>query len=108
MEEYITLTIAAKMSPGRPHATAVWRWARKGIKARNGERVRLEHVRIGGRIFTKEIWLMDFFSAVKSADQKHFDERILNQPRSNACGSSDTQRMKEVEKAKRKLKAVGA
>ena len=71
-EEFITLSDAAKFSPGQPNTAAVWRWARQGVKARSGDRVYLRHVRVGGRIFTRPDWLGEFFSATAQADAEHF------------------------------------
>ena len=39
----ITLTEAAKITPGRPSTNCLWRWCRRGVLSRGGERVRLEH-----------------------------------------------------------------
>ena len=44
--KYITLTEAAKVAPGRPSTSCLWRWCRKGVISRNGERVRLKHAQI--------------------------------------------------------------
>lgn len=73
--EYLTLTEAAKQAPGRPSSNAVWRWARRGVLARTGERVRLRHIRLGGKILTRADWLHDFASTLADADAAHFDER---------------------------------
>ena len=62
-ETKLTLVQAAKLAPGRPHASTVWRWCREGI---NG--VRLEYVRFGRRIFTSAEALERFASALASAD----------------------------------------
>ena len=53
-ETYLTLTEAAKLAPTRPSANAVWRWCRRGVKARSGKRVHLGHIRVGGRVYTTE------------------------------------------------------
>jgi len=45
---------------GRPSANCIWRWCRKGVLSRAGKRVRLRHVRIGGKIFTEAEWLNEF------------------------------------------------
>jgi Protein of unknown function (DUF1580) len=38
---------------GNPvHVSTVWRWVRKGLPVPAGERVRLEAVRLGGRLVT--------------------------------------------------------
>lgn len=70
-----TLPEAAKRYPQEPppHLTSAWRHARKGLLARNGKRVRLEHVRAGGKIFIPEHALMRFFEELAEADQEYFD-----------------------------------
>ena len=72
MQDYISLCEAAKMSPGRPSGVAVWRWARKGIRAKSGDRIHLQHIRAGGKIFTTHLWLNQFFEAVAAADREYF------------------------------------
>lgn len=72
-EEYITLSQAAKLAPGRPSANCVWRWCRQGVRAASGKRVRLEHVRFGSRIYTSRRWLNAFGLALAEADAVHFD-----------------------------------
>ena len=74
-ETHITLAEAAKLSPGRPSTNCVWRWARRGIRSRSGPTVRLEHMRVGGRIFTSPEALTRFFGAVADSDAAHFDRR---------------------------------
>ncbi len=71
-DDYLTLGQAAKRTPGRPHASTIWRWCRKGVKTRRGDRVHLKHVRAGARVFTKEEWLTAFFEQVAEADVEHF------------------------------------
>ena len=66
--DYITLGEAAKLAPGRPSANCIWRWCRKGVLSRAGQRVRLRHVRIGGKIFTKAEWLNEFGQSLAAAD----------------------------------------
>lgn len=72
-DEHITLTEAAKIAPGRPSTNCLWRWCRRGVKARGGERVRLQHLRIGGKIFTSPRWLEEFGRNLAEADAKYFD-----------------------------------
>lgn len=69
----ITLTEAAKITPGRPSTNCLWRWCRRGVLSRGGKRVRLEHRRIGGKIFTAPDWLEDFGRRLAEADTQHFD-----------------------------------
>ena len=102
---YLNLTEAAKLCPGRPHTASVWRWCRKGIKARSGEQVRLNHVRAGSRIFIKPDALDDFFRRVAEADAQHFDETAnpvpVTKPRSNK------RRNKSISDAKKVLAVAG-
>ena len=71
-DEHLTMTEAAKIAPGRPSTNCIWRWCRRGVLARTGERVRLQHVRIGGKIFTMARWLDEFGSHLAEADAVHF------------------------------------
>lgn len=71
--EYITLTQAAKIAPGRPSTNCIWRWCRRGVLSRGGERVRLQHVRVGGMIYTTAAWLEEFGRKLAEADAKYFD-----------------------------------
>jgi hypothetical protein len=72
-ESLLTLTEAAKIAPGRPSTNALWRWCRKGVIARSGERIRLEHSRIGARIFTTQAWVAKFGRRLAEADAVYFD-----------------------------------
>lgn len=72
-ENLITLTEAAKVAPGRPSTNCMWRWCRRGVLARGGERIRLEHRRIGGKIFTSLPWLEEFGWRLAEADARYFD-----------------------------------
>ena len=51
-KDLITLAEAARIAPARPSTNCVWRWCRKGVLSRGGERIRLQHQRVGGIIFT--------------------------------------------------------
>ena len=73
---YLTLTQAAKVAPGRPSTNCLWRWCRRGVLARDGTRVRLEHVRLGGRVYTTPGWLAQFGRHLATADRAYFDGRI--------------------------------
>lgn len=73
--DHITLGQASHLVPGRPSTNCMWRWCRKGVLARSGERIRLEHVRIGGRIFTRPNWVEEFSQRLTAADVSYFDAR---------------------------------
>jgi hypothetical protein len=62
-EHRVTLCEAAKRTPGRPDASTLWRWCRKGHRG-----VRLEYLRFGRRIFTSIEALDRFAAAVAAMD----------------------------------------
>ncbi|HPM22957.1 MAG TPA: hypothetical protein PLP66_03580 [Phycisphaerae bacterium] len=113
---YITLTEAAKIAPGRPSTNCVWRWCRRGVKSRNGERVRLQHLRIGGMIYTTPGWLEQFGRALADADAKYFDlceaaaDASAAAPRRRRRVSQsrfEEQRREQVAAARRELDEAG-
>lgn len=71
-ETFLSLGQAAKLAPGRPSANCLWRWCRRGVLSRSGERVHLQHRRIGGKIFTTAGWLDEFGQRLTEADAAHF------------------------------------
>lgn len=72
---YIPLSQAPNVVPGRPAINAIWRWCRLGVKSRSGERVRLEHRRVGGKIYTTQAWIDSFLSQITDADKSYFSHR---------------------------------
>jgi len=110
LSEYLTLSQAANLLPNRPHSAAVWRWCRRGTVARNGVRIRLRHGRAGGRVFTTEAWLQEFFEAVAAADCEAFDAR-QEQPGRTAPRRgrvrTPAQRESDVRRAKEELRNRG-
>ena len=67
-DEYMSPADAAQRLLPLATVTTVWRWCRYGVKCANGKRVRLRHVRIGGRIYTTAGWLEEFLRALRAAD----------------------------------------
>ena len=98
----ISLSNAAKRSPGRPSSNAVWRWCRRGIKTRSGARIHLEHIRVGGKIFTTAEALDRFFSAVAEDDVEHFRHRDRVEPPSSEV-SERNHRDREIDRARKEL-----
>jgi len=113
--DYITLGEAAKLAPGRPSANCIWRWCRKGVLSRAGQRVRLRHVRIGGKIFTKAEWLNEFGQSLAAADAEHFDlpgrqaglDNAPSLPTPGRRPRTDGQRQAAIERAERELREAG-
>lgn len=77
----LTLSQAARVAPGSPTPNCVWRWCRRGVIARSGRRVRLEHVRVGGKLFTSAEWLDSFGHRLAEADADYFDNEEADSPR---------------------------
>lgn len=75
--KYLSLKEAAKAFPsieGRhPHVSAVWRMARKGLLSRNGQRIRLDHCRVGRRVCIPLGAVERFLAELTTADTAHFD-----------------------------------
>ncbi len=82
-DDLLTLGEACKITPGRPSTNCVWRWCRQGVLSRNGQRTHLQHVRLGGRIYTTARWLDEFGERLAAADGEHFnvDDALPPPPR---------------------------
>ncbi len=112
-DSLITLTDVAKLTPGRPSANCVWRWCRKGLKSRNGERIRLQHVRFGGQIYTTAAWLNEFGCKLADADTRHFKscEATMSigarREKCRARSTSQIEQRKRFEEAERALEEAG-
>lgn len=62
-EELVSFSTARGLVPGkRPHLSALYRWAYKGVRG-----VKLDYVMIGGAKFTSREALQRFFECVTSA-----------------------------------------
>ena len=106
--KYNTLTDVAKTIPGRPSTNCIWRWCRKGVLSRSGQRVRLQHVRIGGKLFTSGEWVTEFGRLLAEADTDYFSIGDNPAPSIPAPRSqTDNQREKAYERAERELKEMG-
>jgi hypothetical protein len=107
-ESYITLTQAAKLAPGRPSINCIWRWCRKGVLARSGQRIRLQHVRIGGKLFTTATWVTQFGLALAEADVNYFNlDSAPTLPQQSLNIRTDKQRQAAIEHAQRDLAEMG-
>jgi hypothetical protein len=107
-EELITLTEAARHTPGRPSVNCIWRWCRKGVLSRCGRRVRLGHIRIGGKIFTSGVWLREFGLELAAADVEHFQRDYSDGGRQRHPPSPTQQkRLEQIEDARQSLAASG-
>ena len=108
--DYITLTEATKLAPGRPSTNCIWRWCRRGVLSRGGQRVRLQHVRIGGKIYTTAGWLHQFGRSLADADAVYFslDAEVAASHSDSSRPASPRLREADIQRAERALKAAGA
>ena len=104
--ELIDMKAAAKLVPTKPSPAAVWRWCRKGIVARNGERIYLEHRRYGRRLFTTKAALEAFAKATAEADNEHLARASPAKPAPIKPRSED-RRAADIAAAKDRLKEGG-
>ncbi|NOT02348.1 MAG: DUF1580 domain-containing protein [Phycisphaerales bacterium] len=106
--DYLSLNEAAAASPGRPHTSSVWRWCRKGVRARNGTTVKLPCVRAGGRVFILRDALQTFFAAVADADAEHFDRPTKPSPSVPHNGTRNAaRREREIQAAETEARKRG-
>ncbi len=102
-EKLLSLRDATKAVPRSVHPSALWRWLRRGIQARNGQRIYLEGVRAGGGLFTSVEAIRRFFAAVAAADAEHFAARQNN----HQSRPTDICRRRAVARAKSEMSEDG-
>ncbi|MBI5725053.1 MAG: hypothetical protein HZA50_13915 [Planctomycetes bacterium] len=106
--EHLTLAEAARSLPRSVSPNCVWRWCRKGVKSRSGGRVNLEHVRIGGVIYTKLAWLEEFGRRLAQADAEHFSQPEIEQPSTGRRKTvSQSRRQERLAQVERELTEAG-
>ena len=105
-ETKLNLSEAARLAPGKPHVSAIWRHCRVGVLAANGERIKLEHTRFGRRVFTSAEAIERFGQRLAAADAEHFDSRNGNR-NVTPKGRTPRQRERDIERATERLKAAG-
>ena len=86
-----------KVDGKRVHVSSIWRWCRKGLSG-----VRLEHVKIGGRLCTSREALNRFANALAEADE------VAAPPLpTTPVARTDRQRATAIASAEAQLKAAG-
>lgn len=76
-DDLLDMKEAARILPSRPSSAVVWRWCRKGVLARDGQRIFLEHRRYGRKLFTTKLALDNFAKAVVEADKNHLAQPAI-------------------------------
>lgn len=102
-DERLTLSQAARIAPGSPTPNCVWRWCRRGVLARAGGRVRLQHVRIGGKLFTTARWLDEFGQRLADADAAYFEIADPEPCVERAAGSTPPRRSARTRRSSRQV-----
>lgn len=74
MDKLLLLSDARDLIPGRPCKNTVWSWVRHGLKSPGGQRIKLPHSQVGGRIFTTAADVEAFLGEVAAAGSKHFSQ----------------------------------
>ncbi|MDX9973168.1 MAG: helix-turn-helix domain-containing protein [FCB group bacterium] len=111
MNEYLTLPEAAARIPGHPHVSCVWRWCRRGVLSKSGERMRLTHSRVGRKLLVTEADLVAFFQRLAEADATYFDQRPnvpALAPPAPRGQRTEGQRQAAAEAARRRIKGAVA
>ncbi len=62
-EDLLSLGEAAKLIPGRPHCTTIWRWSCRGVAG-----VQLESIKLGRTRYTSREALQRFAARLARAD----------------------------------------
>lgn len=65
-DEFISISEACKLIPGRPHMATVFRWTLNGVGG-----VRLESAKVGGRRFVTRAALEDFIARLSAPQSNH-------------------------------------
>lgn len=81
----------------------MWRWCRRGVLARSGKRIKLQHIRVGGKIFTTAEWVIAFGRHLADADAQYFEARI--EP--SRCTDIAPDRRQHLNRINRELEDAG-
>ena len=100
LDEHLTLSQAAKLAPGRPSSNCLWRWCRRGVLSRAGERIYLQHVRVGGKVYTRVEWIENFARTLAAADNAYF-RKTEDDASQRAARSKPKRRRKRFEQHRR-------
>jgi hypothetical protein len=86
---------------GRLSLSTLWRWCLRGVRAKDGQRVKLRAVRAGEVLCTTEQWVRDFFQALTEHDPDLAADAGRAPPRTPG------QRQRAADRAAEKLEQLG-
>lgn len=103
--ELLSLAEATHIIPSRPSIPTLWRWCRRGTVPRGGgPRIRLRHVRLGGRIFIAPEWIREYMQALAQADLSHFGDDYADSPTTTAPRTrTASEREQAIREAEQKI-----
>src|SRR5262249_51845903 len=84
-DQLYPLSDVRDLLPTRPDKATIWRWCSLGIKLGDG-RIKLAHVRIGGRLFVGGQALLDFLQAEPTKSPPAFRSPAQRERESRASG----------------------
>jgi hypothetical protein len=88
--------LGKKREGKKPNLSVFYRWTLGGLRGKDGQIVRLEVLKVGGRTFTSEQALQRFF------DRLTGDQSIVTPPT-----RTRRQRLREIQRAEEVLRAAG-
>lgn len=94
----ISLREAITRIPGRPHFSTVWRWARRGVLTRSGDRVRLRTWKVGSQLYTTPTEIERFITAITEADDAEYAAQ---------AGEVSELRRRQIEDAEQRCDSAG-
>ena len=106
LNDLIPLRILIKNLPtsrqgGSPHIASAIRWCTKGVRARDGSRIRLQALKMPGGWMSRDAWMNEFFEALTA------DRVLAAGPPEQTLPRTSAQRRREIARADRALDLAG-
>jgi hypothetical protein len=86
VEDLLPLNQAARVLPGRPHISTLWRWHRRGIRG-----IRLETAVVGGTRYTSRQALQRFVDRTTAAADGQTPPVSIDRSRERAVARADAE-----------------
>ena len=114
LREFIPLNTARGILPpsraGKPvNPATIWRWVHDGVRAPDGQRVKLQAVRMGRTWLTKRAWILDFVGAISASNTDATSTVLMaaGTPSSRPPASLTAARRRAADSAQRELARLG-
>jgi hypothetical protein len=86
---------------GSPHIASAIRWCTKGVRARDGSRIRLQAIKMPGGWLSRDAWMNEFFDALTA------DRVLAAGPSEQSLPRTSAQRRRAIARADRALDLAG-